>query len=118
MSPTTQQKTEWALASIALDDSFTDFILSRQAMLCTKRTIEFYTFTLGKILDWMKENGVNSPGDITSRYVRAYLAEMEGNGLSDSYIHSHARVIKTFTRFLLQEGYIAVSYTHLRAHET
>lgn len=106
MSPKTQQKTEWALASIALDDAYTDFILSRQAMLCTKQTMRFYSYNLSNILDWMKENGVKTPEDITSRYVRAYLAEMEGNGLSDSYIHSHARIIKTFTHFLLQEEYI------------
>ena len=68
--------------------------------------MRFYTYNLSNIFDWMKENGVKTPEDITSRYVRAYLAEMEGNGLSDSYIHSHARIIKTFTHFLLQEGYI------------
>lgn len=105
MSLKTQKKQKWALASILLDDAFTDFILSRQAMLCTPRTVKFYTFTLGKVIEWLKENGVNSPEEITARHVRAYIAEMGAKGLSDSYIHSHARVIRTFTRFLNDENY-------------
>jgi hypothetical protein len=50
----TQQK--WALASTSLQDAYTDFILSRQAMMCTPRTLKFYEFTLGKIFEWLVHN--------------------------------------------------------------
>jgi hypothetical protein len=33
MSPKTKVKQEWPLASVALRDAYTDFMLSRQAML-------------------------------------------------------------------------------------
>lgn len=97
---------KWALASIYLQDAFTDFILSRQAMMCTTRTMQFYEFTLGKILEWLERNDVHEPIQITSRHARALLGEMVGKGYSDSYIHIFARVLRTFTRFLLKEKYV------------
>ena len=53
----TQQQVEkkWALASIPLQDAYTDFLLSRQAMMCTPRTIQFYEFTLEKYQNGLKE---------------------------------------------------------------
>ncbi len=104
----TQQRVEkkWALASIPLQDAYTDFLLSRQAMMCTTRTIQFYEFTLGKISEGLERNDVHQPQEITSRHVRALLGEMVEKGYSDSYIHIFARVIRTFTRFLLKEKYI------------
>jgi site-specific recombinase XerD len=82
-------------------------MLSREAMLCTHRTIEFYQFTLGKALDWFESREIISCEEITRRNVRAYLTDMRKRGLSDSYIHGHARAIRTFTRFLHSEGYIS-----------
>jgi integrase/recombinase XerD len=97
---------KWALASILLQDAYTDFILSRQAMMCTTRTMQFYEFTLGKIFEWLERNDVHEPNQITSRHARALLGEMVSKGYSDSYIHIYARVLRTFTRFLLKEKYI------------
>jgi site-specific recombinase XerD len=97
---------KWTLASIPLQDSFTDFLLSRQAMMCTPRTIQFYEFTLGKISEWFERNDIHQPNQITSRQVRAMLAELVEKGYSDSYINIYARVIRTFTKFLYKEKYI------------
>ncbi|MDH3943096.1 MAG: hypothetical protein OEV06_03270 [Anaerolineae bacterium] len=52
MSQRQLKKQEWALASYELKDALTDFILSRQAMYCTDRTIEWYSWTLGKFAEW------------------------------------------------------------------
>jgi len=101
-----QVEKKWALASIPLQDAYTDFLLSRRAMMCTTRTMQFYEFTLGKISEWFERNDVHQPQEITSRHVRALLGGMVEKGLSDSYIHSYARVIRTFVRFLLKEKYI------------
>jgi hypothetical protein len=40
-----KQSRGWSLASVALQDAYTDFILSRQAMNCTPVTMSFYRFT-------------------------------------------------------------------------
>jgi len=107
MSRKTQQKQAWALASVALQDAFTDFMLSRQAMLCTSETLRFYRNTAGKFLKWLEDRGVTSPDEVSGRYVRAYLADH--SYYADTTLHGHARAIKTLVRFWHDEGYLAQS---------
>ena len=107
----TDEKQKWALASYALRDAYTDFILSRQAMLCSPKTLSWYTFTLGKVIEWLSENGITTPQEIEARHVRAYLSSMAGKGLADTYIHNHARAIRTLLTFFHTEKYITTSIT-------
>lgn len=51
------------------------------------------------------ERGEVSASEVTARHVRTYLAELQEQDLSDSYVHGHARAIKTLTRFFAAEGY-------------
>ena len=83
-----------------------DFILSRQAINCSPQTINWYRNILGKIIGWFENHEVNSPSQITTQHIRSILGEMAAKSYSDTYIHSYARVLKTFTRFLLEEEYI------------
>ncbi len=87
-------------------ESYLDFILSRQAMLCTPRTVKFYQDTLCKFLDWLEKEAVTEPELITARQVRAFLASYAERGCKDSYVHTYARSIRTFVRFLYQEEYV------------
>lgn len=103
-NPKSQNRT---LASKFVNNAFLDFMLSRQAMMCTHRTLSFYEYTLVKIFEWLEENGVTSLDQISSRHIRAFLGEMAARGCKDSYIHTFARAFKTFARFLEQEGYIS-----------
>ncbi len=86
-----------------LEEAYLDFILSRQAMLCSKNTLEFYRYTAGKFVEWLN---LCSPEQISSLHIRRYLSELADRGLADNTIHGHARAIKTFTRFLFEENYI------------
>jgi site-specific recombinase XerD len=54
----------------------------------------------------MVERDVNRPAEITVSWIRAFIAEMLGRKLSDSYVHIHARTIRTFMNFLYNEKYI------------
>jgi hypothetical protein len=58
-----------ALASEKFSQSYLDFILSREAMMYTQRTISWYQFTLGKIISWLEDNDVDSldPMNIAGR---------------------------------------------------
>ena len=47
MAAKTKTTPQWPLASVALDDAYTDFILSRQAMKATPATLQFYGRTAG-----------------------------------------------------------------------
>lgn len=106
MSHQTVINQKWALAFYELTDAYTDFILSRQAKLCSKGMIRLYGFTVGKFIKWLEQEGVTKPEEISARHIRAYLAELANRGLSDSYLHSNARAIKTIIRFFHAEGYI------------
>jgi len=107
MSQQTNIKQKWAVASYPLQDAYTDFILSRQAMLCSPKTVRFYHFTAGRFVKYLEDDGITEPEGVSARYIRAYLASLAAQELSDSYIHGHARVIKTLVRFWHKENYIA-----------
>ena len=96
----------WVLASDNLLFAFKDFILSRQAMRASKNTVAWYNFTAGVFIGWLASEGVTSPGDVTARHVRAYLAELAGRDLKDKTCNAHARAIKTMLRFWHNEGYL------------
>ena len=93
MSLTTQTKQQWNLASVALIDAYTDFILSRQAMNCTLATLEFYKYTTGVFLSWAESQSVTSPDQITARYVRQDLAELLDKGRKDTTLHINVRAV-------------------------
>ncbi len=104
MSPKTKTAARWTLASVALLDAYTDFILSRQAMNCASATLKFYGNTAGVFLAWVESQNVTTPTEVTARLVRQYLAGLEGK--ADRTRHAHARAIKTLLRFWHAEKYI------------
>lgn len=106
MSPKTKTQARWYLASIALTDAYTDFILSRQAKNCTPATLEFYKYTAGVFLSWAEAQGITAPEEVTARVVRQYLAGLKEKGKADRTLHANARAIKTLLRFWHKEKYI------------
>lgn len=99
----TKTTPKWTLASVALADAYTDFMLSRQAMNCTPATLEWYSHTAGAFLKWLEAQGVTDPSQTTARHVRAYLAQIRGK---DTTLHAHARAVRTLLRFWNREGYL------------
>jgi len=93
MSKQTITKQKWAVASYLLQDAYTDFILSRQAMLCSPATLMFYSFTAGKFIQYLEQNGVLKQEEISTHHVHAYLSGLVEKRLSDWYINGHARAI-------------------------
>ncbi len=106
MSTKTSSNQTWAIASFAIADAVTDFMLSRQAKSASAGTLRFYGHTVGAFVKWLEAQSVTSPGEVTARHVRAYLAELTARSLADTYIHGHARAIKTLLRFWHAEGYM------------
>ena len=89
-----------------LQDAYSDFILSREAINVTPRTLDFYRYILNRIVESFRDQDVVAVNEITARHVRVLIKELRDKNLSDSYIHQHARVVKTFLRFCRKEGYI------------
>lgn len=106
MSPRTTTQQKWYLASLALNDAYTDFILSRQAMQCKPTTMEFYKYTTGVFLAWAEGQSVTAPEQVDARLVRYYLADLTSRGKSDRTLNAHARAIRTSLRFWYAEKYI------------
>jgi len=102
----TKPKQPWNLASLNLQDGYTDFTLSRQAMNCTPSTMLFYQFTAGSFVLWLASQGATDPAEVTARQVRAYLAQLIAKGRKDTTLHAHARAIRTLLRFWHAEGYM------------
>jgi integrase/recombinase XerD len=107
MTPQVKTTQKWTLASIALTDTYTDFILSRQAMRCTTETLTFYKFTAGKFVLWLESQSINAPGEVVVRHVRAYLAKLIGEGKSSWTVNDHARAVRTLLRFWYSEKYLS-----------
>lgn len=88
--------------SLALDV----FLVSREAMRATPATLDWYRRRLGSFLAFLSTQDVAKPQDIRPQHIRTFIVGLQRRGLSDWYIHGHARAIKTFLRFLHNEGII------------
>jgi integrase len=81
-------------------DVFEDFILSREAALCSPETIDFYQRMLKPFLTMA--NG----GQPSNRLVREFLLTVAQRGVSSATVHAHARAVRAFLRFAYEEGWI------------
>jgi len=90
-----------------LQDAFDDFILSRQGMNCSKATIKWYEYMLGRIIRYFLSIGISLPSEISRYAISKFLTQLIENGKSSSYVYGYGRVLKTFIRFLHKEGYIS-----------
>jgi integrase/recombinase XerD len=100
-------KKDFWRVDFSMQDAIQDFILSRQAKMCTPRTIKWYSYSLDKIKEWFIEKGVKHPKQINNKVIRAILRDLVESGYSNSYVHMYARVLRTFTKFLYKEEYIS-----------
>ncbi len=80
--------------------AFEDFILSREAALCSPQTVDFYQRMLKPFL--ALANG--SPP--SNRMVREFLSTVAQRGVSSATVHAHARAVRAFLRFAYEEGWI------------
>ena len=83
-----------------LSVAFEDFILSREAALCSPQTIDFYQRMLKPFL--AMANG--SPP--SNRMVREFLSTVAERGVSSATVHAHARAVRAFLRFAYEEDWI------------
>ena len=98
-----------ALVRTGLDFAFEGFMLSREAMRCTPKTLEHYEYTLGSFTTYLADQGVHDMADITAHHIRAYLVSLQRRGLKDTTQHIHARGIRAWLNWLVDEGELDVS---------
>ncbi len=78
-----------------------------------KRPTKQYLYDFGIYRGWLRESGIPAlPGTIDKRHLIAYIAwqqrrpKRKGSGtLSSHSVHHYTRVVRTFVRWLVTEGY-------------
>lgn len=92
-----------------LHAAFDAFLLSREAMRCTPKTLQHYCYTVGGFVAYLDSQGIRDARDITPGHIRAYLVALQRRGTKDTTQHAHARGIKTWCRWLVAEGDLVVN---------
>ena len=98
-----------AAVRTGLDFALEGFLLSREAMRCTPKTIEHYRYPLGSFTAYVTKQGIHGVADITPHDIRAYLVSLQRRGLKDTTQHIHARGIRAWLNWLVLEGELNVS---------
>ncbi|MGQ9676559.1 MAG: tyrosine-type recombinase/integrase [Chloroflexota bacterium] len=85
------------------------FLLDRQASRCTPKTIEHYTYTVGSFINYLRQHNVNDITEIKPTHIRSFLVSLQDRGLKDTSQHAHARGIKAWLNWLVQEDELEYS---------
>jgi len=82
------------------------YLTDCQVRKLAPRTVAGYRKMLRPMLLWLGDNEqVETVGDLVPRHYKMYLLHKEKNGASPQYINDILRVIRTFSRYLYDEGY-------------
>ena len=92
-----------------LDASLEAFLLGREAARCTPKTLQHYRYTCGSFINWLKCQGVTDPLAISAHHIRTYLVSLQRRGLRDTTQHAHARGVKAWLNWLVDEEYLDTS---------
>lgn len=86
--------------TICIKDALEEFLLSRQAMRCSPRTLRTYRSVLGRFVQWVNNEGITLANQITSRHIRRFMSQISGTQWT---LNGYGRAIRTFINFLSQE---------------
>ena len=71
------------------------------------RTRVEYGNDLAEFARFLADRGLSQLGEVSLRYLEAYLAHLDGRGLKASSINRKAQTLKSFFRFLCDHGMLA-----------
>ena len=83
-------------------DQFLHYLVVEKGL--SKNTIEAYSHGLGRFLNHLREKGVQEMRDVGKFHVRGFLLMLRKRNLSTKSIVRNLVAIRTFFRFLIQEG--------------
>jgi len=88
-------------------DQFLHYLIVEKGL--SKNTIEAYGHGLSRFFNYLKEKGVHEIQEIGKFHVRGFLLSLRKRGLSTRTIVRNLVVIRTFFRFLAQEGILGAN---------
>jgi integrase/recombinase XerD len=83
-------------------DQFLHYLVVEKGL--SKNTIEAYSHGLGRFLNHLREKGVQEIRDVAKFHVRGFLLMLRKRNLSTKTIVRNLVAVRTFFRFLIQEG--------------
>jgi len=90
-----------------LIQSLTLFLTEKKLDDCSSSTLDFYGYTVGKLLGYMGEKYGEIGVERLQEHIQEYFLWLkEENSLSPHSYHSHLRGIKVYLNFLFSEGFI------------
>ena len=107
--PMAKQKTPQVAQqqTTSLGDAYAAFIVARQALNVTPRTLGYYADKLRPFVTHCEQSNVATIDQVTAAGVRAYLVGLQRRGLAPATVHGAARAIRAFLRFCAADGLIA-----------
>lgn len=92
------------LFNIALDEALTLYLQAKRAEGLAPKTLANYEWLLKRLLAWLVEREITRSDQLTTAHLRAFIADLRGLRQKPATLHTYAKVIKTWTRFLTAEN--------------
>jgi integrase/recombinase XerD len=83
-------------------DQFLHYILVEKGL--SKNTIDAYSHGLNRFLDYLRRKGIQEMAEVGKLDIRAFLLALKRQGLSTKSAVRNLSAIRSFFRFLIQEG--------------
>lgn len=87
-------------------ERFEEFLLLEQG--ASRRTISAYRTDLTRLAEWATGHGVAGPAGLTAAHLREFVYHLKDAGLAPSSMRRAISSLRTWYRFLLAEGVVAV----------
>jgi integrase/recombinase XerD len=88
-------------------DQFLQYLIVEKGL--SRNTIEAYGLDLTRFLDYLKGRGIKEPRGIGKFEVRGFLLSLRRKNLSAKSIRRDLSAIRTFFKFLIQEGILEIN---------
>ncbi|EPD78243.1 MULTISPECIES: site-specific tyrosine recombinase [Atopobiaceae] len=72
-------------------------------------TLDAYARDLTNYVEWLSDQGLDDPCDVTQQIIEAYIALLRDIGLAPASVERHTAAIRNFHRFLVAEQICAAS---------
>jgi integrase/recombinase XerD len=83
-------------------DQFLHYLIVEKGL--SRNTIEAYSHGLTRFLNYLREKGVQEVQEVGKFHIRGFLLALRGKNLNTKSIVRNLVAIRTFFRFLIQEG--------------
>lgn len=95
--------------------SIDEYILDHRSQNHSPKTIEWHTLALGKLADYLEEQGITNIDDIERVHILSWLNKLatepgaKGKVLAARSVNCYARSMRAFCNWLEMQGYVEVA---------